>query len=32
MRPNVEDIPEPLREDLIRYLLATSANRAQINR
>jgi hypothetical protein len=25
--PNVEDIPEPLREDLIRYLLTTSANR-----
>ena len=30
MRPDVEDIPEPPPEDLIRYLLATSANRARI--
>jgi hypothetical protein len=27
---NVSDIPEPLREELLRYLLAPSANRAQI--
>jgi hypothetical protein len=30
MKPTVEDIPEPLRENLIRYLLATSKERARI--